>query len=225
MEALSCVIAMERNGFVPSIKNLLNEENTLWPHFLEATWKLAETDDRSLPTFTKRKARVDIDREISKKCKTDDNCKCETCISARAPSPPKSMPPKAWWFMRSLDDKQRPALESSPELKLSLDKKCVPFATVTSMNWMKNYEQLKRFKQTFGHCNVPKREGAWKSLGQWVRQQRRKKKLGKISQNQKDLLEKLNFEWERGYKSSSITPCIFPVTDTLQIAMETSITV
>jgi len=221
MEALSCIVAIERNGFVPSIKNLLNEKDTkdsLWPHFLESTWKLAGKDEGESTSFHKRKSVGEIKGEISKKCKTDETCKCETCLSARAPSPPKSMPPKAWWFMRSLDDKQRPALEASPELRLSYDRKCVPFATVTPMNWMKNYEHLKKFKQIFGNCNVPKKEGAWKSLGQWVRQQRRKKKLGKISHQQETFLEKLGFEWERGYKAASAIPCFFPVTDTLPIA-------
>jgi predicted helicase len=86
----------------------------------------------------------------------------------------------------------------SPERKALLDE--IDFEWVTSgvypsELWERSYEKLKAFKERFGHCNVPQN---WKEdgrLGNWVVNQRVRKKSGKLCAEQRILLDKIGFSW------------------------------
>jgi hypothetical protein len=72
--------------------------------------------------------------------------------------------------------------------------------------WNQHYEELVEFHNANGHCNV-----RWACcLGQWVNNQRRSKKNGKLSANRIELLDGLGFEWSRvrieSYFNSPPTP-------------------
>ena len=58
--------------------------------------------------------------------------------------------------------------------------------------WKLRFEELKAYKQENGDCNVPAREG---KLGQWVADQRRFHKAGKLSKERIVALKDIGFEW------------------------------
>lgn len=61
-------------------------------------------------------------------------------------------------------------------------------------NWEVMYMRLKEYFDKHGHSNVPARYKD-KMLGTWVVKQRVDKRKGKISSTRKNLLDKLNFDW------------------------------
>jgi len=73
-----------------------------------------------------------------------------------------------------------------------------------SVGWDERFKQLKEYKEQNGHCRVPQKYKANTQLGNWVNNQRRAYKKGKISSEQKDLLEGIGFVWElpRGRRRS-----------------------
>jgi hypothetical protein len=74
--------------------------------------------------------------------------------------------------------------------------------TVHSDKWMVHYEQLVRYKQTFGNCQVPTHFTENTKLGRWVHTQRHQRRLqiqGKKSSmttHRYQLLQQLGFAWE-----------------------------
>ena len=61
--------------------------------------------------------------------------------------------------------------------------------------WMARFEELKRYKKTNGHCNVPVRNAG--GLGGWVRMQRHNyKKAGKLDNDRISRLESIGFAWK-----------------------------
>ena len=74
---------------------------------------------------------------------------------------------------------------------------------VPDSTWMVRYEELKQFKATRGHCNVPSDDSANKELGTWVHKQRTEYRLqekGKQSSamtaERIALLEEIGFVWK-----------------------------
>ena len=63
--------------------------------------------------------------------------------------------------------------------------------------WREMYQQLKEYYGQYQNCNVPTRYKENPRLGQWVNVQRQAYKNNKLSQERMDLLEKLNFSWDR----------------------------
>jgi hypothetical protein len=63
--------------------------------------------------------------------------------------------------------------------------------------WNKRFEELKYFKNIYGHCNVPCKYSNNKELGNWVKNQRQffKKKL--LEKNRIFQLNNIGFEWIR----------------------------
>jgi len=61
--------------------------------------------------------------------------------------------------------------------------------------WMHNFEALKTFKNMFGHTNVTRTKAEHRALGNWVHEQRRKKRNGLLTDAQISLLESLSFDW------------------------------
>ncbi len=76
-------------------------------------------------------------------------------------------------------------------------------------NWMKQYNDLRVYREKHGHCNVTPYDPLNRRLGIWVCTQRttyRKYKAGSkspMTENWIQLLEELDFTWElgRGYHS------------------------
>ncbi|MGR6760387.1 Helicase associated domain protein [Paenibacillus sp. T2-29] len=63
--------------------------------------------------------------------------------------------------------------------------------------WSLNYELLLEFKEEQGHVDVPNRfEFKGNKLGNWVHDQRKKYKRGKLTQERIDRLELIGFLWE-----------------------------
>ncbi|PRP89394.1 hypothetical protein PROFUN_01257 [Planoprotostelium fungivorum] len=63
--------------------------------------------------------------------------------------------------------------------------------------WLKHFKELQDYKEKNNHCNVTRTSTPWKKLGNWVAEQRRKRKQGKLSETQIKMLDNLAFEWER----------------------------
>lgn len=75
--------------------------------------------------------------------------------------------------------------------------------------WNAQYENLKRFRQIHGHCNVPKRYLEDKSLAAWVSAQRRrylmlKKKDASSNPEWVERLEDIGFQWTCKQKRSQL---------------------
>ena len=64
--------------------------------------------------------------------------------------------------------------------------------------WIERYEELKKYKETHGDCNVPRRHGA---LGIWVDTQRtnyrflKEGKSARMSDDRIQKLESVGFQW------------------------------
>ncbi len=62
--------------------------------------------------------------------------------------------------------------------------------------WMQFFEELKAFKERFGHCNI---DATWKenpSLGNWAHRQRTMWNKGILQGERIDLLEEIGFIWD-----------------------------
>jgi superfamily II DNA or RNA helicase len=66
-------------------------------------------------------------------------------------------------------------------------------APTRSGNWMAQYQELLRFKQCHGHCNVSFRLLENAGLAGWVSRQRQAKKSGKLLPERKRLLNEIGF--------------------------------
>ena len=63
--------------------------------------------------------------------------------------------------------------------------------------WRRRFEELKRFQEENGHCNVPQRHaGELRQLGIWVMTQRKVYKAGKMSKERIDALEEIGIVWK-----------------------------
>eukprot|EP01119_Soliformovum_irregulare_P013421 TRINITY_DN3565_c0_g1_i1.p1 TRINITY_DN3565_c0_g1~~TRINITY_DN3565_c0_g1_i1.p1 ORF type:complete len:235 (-),score=41.58 TRINITY_DN3565_c0_g1_i1:116-820(-) len=102
--------------------------------------------------------------------------------------------PPAIPTQKNSQDRQEP--DSSPVRETTTSRR--PTRVITA-NWLHHFEELKEFKLANRHCNVSRKNTQWKSLGHWVRQQRRKKKQDQLNQTQINLLDNLGFEWDRSY--------------------------
>jgi hypothetical protein len=79
--------------------------------------------------------------------------------------------------------------------------------------WEEMYDQLKQFKNSYGHCIVPQK---YPQLGGWVKRQRERKKKGQLSDDRAALLEKIGFVWQiRGQTCKTIesTPSHYDESD------------
>ena len=62
-------------------------------------------------------------------------------------------------------------------------------------SWEKRYEELKAFKEKFGHCNVPQKYEENPPLAAWIRDQRRAKENGLLPADRVRRLDTLGFQW------------------------------
>lgn len=93
---------------------------------------------------------------------------------------------KTWWLVNC---------PNAPEVKEG----AFQYHNYFDEQWMKHYNELKEFYTHFGHTNVTRTTDEFKSLGNWVAEQRRKKRRNKLSDQQIHLLDQLKFEWDRTY--------------------------
>mmetsp|Transcript_27802 Transcript_27802/g.43734 ORF Transcript_27802/g.43734 Transcript_27802/m.43734 type:complete len:752 (-) Transcript_27802:44-2299(-) len=69
------------------------------------------------------------------------------------------------------------------------------------VSWEDRYEELKQFKDTNGHCNVPKQYPMNPALGYWVNEQRSQyrrfvdKKTSYMTEDKVQALKKIGFKW------------------------------
>ena len=63
-------------------------------------------------------------------------------------------------------------------------------------SWQNRFDQLVRFKELHGHCNVPKSYSINPSLGIWVGTQRKKYINKKLSLGQTNRLNSIGFDWD-----------------------------
>ncbi len=68
---------------------------------------------------------------------------------------------------------------------------------VRQSTWPQRLEDLKRFKEEHGHCNVPSRYQPNPALGHWVASVRYEKKHGTLAAEKVRRLDALAFCWER----------------------------
>lgn len=61
--------------------------------------------------------------------------------------------------------------------------------------WEKRFDQLREFKVTNGHCDVPVEWPENPQLGHWVSNQRQRKKTGNLQPRQEELLNSIGFDW------------------------------
>jgi len=64
---------------------------------------------------------------------------------------------------------------------------------------MQRFAELKAFQKEHGHTNVTRTTDTYKSLGNWVAEQRRKHRKGKMPGEQYEMLSSIGFEWDRKY--------------------------
>ena len=62
----------------------------------------------------------------------------------------------------------------------------------TDEAWLHKFDELERYQQDNGDCNVSQNHD---TLGKWVKEQRQRKKKGRLIQERVDLLESIGFQW------------------------------
>mmetsp|Transcript_17626 Transcript_17626/g.24480 ORF Transcript_17626/g.24480 Transcript_17626/m.24480 type:complete len:430 (+) Transcript_17626:157-1446(+) len=85
------------------------------------------------------------------------------------------------------------------------------------MQWMEHFTTLKYFYEQFGHTNVTRSTPGYKNLGNWVAEQRRKMRRGKLTKEQYELMNSIAFEWDRSY---FFKPSVFTNSDEEQEGSE-----
>lgn len=63
-------------------------------------------------------------------------------------------------------------------------------------DWKRSFDELKNFKERFGHTRVPQSTSDFSKLATWVRTQRRFYLTNRISQNRINALESIGFDWD-----------------------------
>jgi len=80
----------------------------------------------------------------------------------------------------------------APQCPMAVEK-----VRVRDHRWKEHFEELVAFKNLFGHTNVTQTKS--KILAEWVKNQRRLSKQGKLSVSRTERLSSLGFEWDRSY--------------------------
>jgi hypothetical protein len=65
-----------------------------------------------------------------------------------------------------------------------------------SITWDQKCQELRRFKLTHGHCNVPQAYVDNPGLGVWLNKQRQKKRKGELPAAREKMLESIGVIWE-----------------------------
>ena len=86
-----------------------------------------------------------------------------------------------------------------PEISLDVLRSAVSTALIDRLGvtWDERYGELKRYKEQFGHCNVPEGWAENPKLAFWVGNLRSRESRGELSTERKTRLDALGFEWSR----------------------------
>jgi hypothetical protein len=83
---------------------------------------------------------------------------------------------------------------------------------VLGEQWKEKYQDLIKFKEVYGHCNVPNDH---QELGSWVGNQRNYKKLNKLAAERIQKLETIGFVWsalDNSWNNAFAALCVFKST-------------
>ena len=80
------------------------------------------------------------------------------------------------------------------EIIAAVRSKNTPSLAKLEAKWDARLQQLKKFKEQHGHCNVPSKHPG--GLGHWASNQRSKKKSRRLDAGRTQKLEELGFQWE-----------------------------
>ncbi len=72
----------------------------------------------------------------------------------------------------------------------------------TRKTWEDRFDDLLRFKNTHGNCNVPILFSEDRQLGKWVSRQRQNRKYGKLSPEREEKLNSIGFLWDAKTKAT-----------------------
>lgn len=72
-------------------------------------------------------------------------------------------------------------------------------STMFEKHWRDHFQELAQFKNANGHCNVSRTTKGFEQLGNWLADQRRKLRRGKLTKEQYQMLTDLGVEWDRSY--------------------------
>mmetsp|Transcript_10317 Transcript_10317/g.14152 ORF Transcript_10317/g.14152 Transcript_10317/m.14152 type:complete len:209 (-) Transcript_10317:501-1127(-) len=75
--------------------------------------------------------------------------------------------------------------------------------TVFDKHWKDHFNELQEFKKSFGHCNVSRTTKGYDQLGNWLSDQRKKLRRGKLTREQYEMLTELGVEWDRSSQFTS----------------------
>lgn len=85
------------------------------------------------------------------------------------------------------------------ELMVALDDLGVDWDVSATAQWHNKYYQLKKFKESYGHCNIGRAEvekdASLKTMKRWISAQRTAYNDGKLSNNKVNLLDDIGFSW------------------------------
>lgn len=63
--------------------------------------------------------------------------------------------------------------------------------TIFDKHWKEHFQELAEFKRRFGHCNAARTTPGYDQLGNWLADQRKKLRRGKMTREQHDMLTEL----------------------------------
>lgn len=92
-------------------------------------------------------------------------------------------------------DHNTPQVVDSPPFKFKTSRLGKP--TVFDKHWKDHFKELEDFKKQHGHTFVSRMTAGYQQLGNWLIDQRRKFRKGKLTREQYDLLTSLGVEWDR----------------------------
>lgn len=99
------------------------------------------------------------------------------------------------WIQRSRHDKNYGGQPPLTEEQISLLDKLGFYWNAREEKWLEQFDQLKQFKEQYGHCNVELVQTEKDSLLRWVKLQRNALAQGKLDEKRKEQLDTIGFSW------------------------------
>lgn len=82
-------------------------------------------------------------------------------------------------------------------------------STVFDKHWVNHFKELESFKKEFGHITVSRTTKGYDQLGNWLADQRRKLRRGKLTEQQYEMLNQLGVDWDRAAQFGQANSMIF----------------
>lgn len=106
----------------------------------------------------------------------------------------------AGWVDRQRTNKTKGKISKAREKKLNQIGFVWDFNEIKEQTWQEKYQQLKTFREKYGHCLVSVNSPKFKTLGHWVATQRNLEERGRLEIEKKKKLEELGFVWKKDVK-------------------------